>query len=67
MGKRDRDIEKTSQLIIKWLCSDREVTKGLAEKIYEEVIGPAVEEEREEWIVFSKSAPDSPDDRGLDS
>jgi len=39
----------------------------LAERIYADVVAIAVEEEREDWIIMSKCAPDRPDGRGFDS
>lgn len=67
MGKRERALTKIVDLLVRYFCADKEVAKDLSEKIYKDVVEPAVEEERNEWIVFAKSAPDSPDGRGLDS
>ncbi len=67
MNKKLLAIELMTKLFVKCFCADKEVAIEVAERIYKDIIDPAVEQEREEWILLSKAAPNRPDGRGLDS
>lgn len=67
MRKKERAVEGIVYLLRTYLCTHPDVAKDLAEKIFSEIVEPAVEEERNEWIILAKAAPAQPDGRGWDS
>lgn len=65
--KRDKAIDAIVDVIRSKMSTSTDEAEEIAVEIYDEIILECVEQERQEWIVMSKSAPGRPDGRGLDS
>lgn len=44
-----------------------EEAEEIAVEIFDDIVAECIDDERQEWIVMSKVAPDRPDGRGFDS
>jgi hypothetical protein len=65
--KRDKAIDAIVDVIRSKMSTSTDEAEEVAVEIFDDIIAECVEDERQEWILFSKSAPGRPDGRGLDS
>lgn len=64
--KRDAAIDAIVD-VLRSKLDNADDAEEIAIEIYDDIIAECVEDEREEWILLSKAAPDRPDGRGFDS
>jgi len=60
-------IQKLKTLLKERTYIHDDVALQLAEIICREIVEPEVENERNDWILLTKAAPNRPDGRGFDS
>lgn len=65
--RRDPATDAIISIILERLRVSPDAAREIAERIYFEVLNPAVEAERQEWIILSKSPPNRPSGSGWDS
>lgn len=65
--KRDIAVDKIVDVIRSKMTASTDEAEEIAVEIFDEIISECIEDERQEWILLAKAAPDRPDGRGFDS